>query len=63
MEREELLKARALQFLLQDRYNDRVRTTIQRTQFGANICAVQAQGQITRAKESTDIFCGSSEGN
>jgi hypothetical protein len=27
MEREELLKARALQFLLQDRYNDRVRTT------------------------------------
>lgn len=44
MEREELLKARALQFLLQDRYNDRVRTTTLRTQSGANTYTVQAQG-------------------
>lgn len=45
MEREELLKARALQFLAQDRYNDRVRSlrypTAEMT-MEANIWTVQA---------------------
>lgn len=59
MERGELLKARALQFLVQDRYNDRVRAPRYHTPeiaMEANIGQFKLKGRLLEPKSQPTYF-------
>lgn len=71
IEPEELLKARALQFLVQNKFKDRVRNYKLSRSFregpanfaNKGIVIVQAQGPNAGTQESADVFRGFSQGN